>query len=341
MTAAGVVTGTAPAVGNYTVTVTVSDGQGASAVQIYPLSVASAVNYPPAIISQPPTSASTAQTYSYQVVVADADHDQQYYSMSTLPVVSGPSISTSGLVTWSNPTVGTYTFIINDMDQGGVTCQQIYTLKVTQDTAPTITGTPLGTVTAGLPYRYDVQASDADGDALTYALSGAPTWLSIDQNGRITGAPGIAQIGTYNSITIQVTDQVGSQATKTFNLTVQADTTPPTIELQISPTSSATAALPVGTLVTFLVFASDNVGVTSLKLTVGTTNVPLDAKGQGQMTMTAVGNFTATAVAGDAAGYTTTAPLQTVYVNNPSGTPPTTPPTTRSLRRPPPHSAPR
>jgi putative Ig domain-containing protein len=50
-------------------------------------------------------------------------------------------------------------------------------------------------VTAGLNYEYDVQASDADNDALTYALSGAPSWLSIDPNGRITGSPGVAQIG--------------------------------------------------------------------------------------------------------------------------------------------------
>jgi putative Ig domain-containing protein len=51
-------------------------------------------------------------------------------------------------------------------------------------------------VTPGLNYEYDVQASAADSDGWTYALSGAPSWLSIDQNGRITGSPGIASSTT-------------------------------------------------------------------------------------------------------------------------------------------------
>jgi hypothetical protein len=90
---------------------------------------------------------------------------------------------------------------------GGLMAVQYYDLTVELDTAPTITSTAVTSVTAGLPYRYDVQADDSDDDPLTYALSGAPSWLSIDDNGRITGSPGVAQIGTYTGITVTVTDQ--------------------------------------------------------------------------------------------------------------------------------------
>ena len=337
VSAAGLITGTKMQLGTYTVTVTVSDRSAGdplllTATQTYTLTVAG-VNHPPLITSQPPVTAVVGAAYQYQVAGSDPDTGETLtYSLST-DVPSGftsqPGISsTSGLVSWTSPQLNggnnpSYYHFTVTLSDGTYQAVQSYTLKVGTNSTPTITSAAVKTVTAGLAYRYDVQANDADGDPLTYALSGMPAGMTIDGNGRITWSPGIPQIGTYNGITVTVTDPFGAAATQTYNLTVTADTTPPTIELQISPSSSATAPLPVGTLVTFLVFASDNVGVTSLKLTVGTTNVPLDSKGQAQMTMTTAGNFTVTAVAGDAAGNTTTAPLQTVYVNNPSGTPPT------------------
>jgi hypothetical protein len=173
-----------------------------------------AVNYPPVITSQPPLSASTALAYSYQVTATDPDNDTQTYSLSTTyNGGNGPTINaTTGLVSWATPVAGTYQFTVTDTDAGGLMAVQYYDLAVELDTAPTITSTAVTSVTASLPYRYDVQASDSDGDPLTYALSGAPSWLSIDQNGRITGSPGVAQIGTYSGITVTVADQFGSTA---------------------------------------------------------------------------------------------------------------------------------
>jgi RHS repeat-associated protein len=324
----GLISWASPTAGNYTVTVTVSDGQGGTATQIYTLSIVTAINYPPVITSQPVTTATTAAAYQYQVVATDKDGDTQTYSLSTIPTISTnpPTISAAGLVKWMNPVAGTYTFVVTDTDGGGLKAEQIYTLTVQQDTAPTISSTPPSSVTAGLPYRYDVQASDADNDTpLTYSLTGSslPTWLSIDAaTGRISGTPPVLNKAA-NSYTVSglitVTDPFGSTGTQPLNFTVQPNTTPPTIELQISP--STTVA--VGTQVTFLVFASDNVGVTSLTLNVGGTNLALDDKGQAVMTMNTAGNFTVTATASDAATNSTTAPLQTLVVNNPNGTPPT------------------
>ncbi|HEV3082404.1 MAG TPA: PKD domain-containing protein, partial [Gemmataceae bacterium] len=349
VSAAGLITATKLQLGTYTVTVTVSDRSAGdplllTATQTYTLTVAS-VNHPPVITSQPPVTAVVGSGYTYAVQAKDPDPNTTLtYSLATdVPTsfTSQPGINSStGVLTWTSPQLNNppgspanmptnYHFTVTVSD-GSLQAKQLYVLTVRTNSPPTISPITGSTATVGASYRYDVQASDPDGDPLTYALSNAPgtapNVMQIDQNGRLTWSP--TATGTYNNITVTVTDPYGASATRSFNLTVTADTTPPTIELQISPTSSGTAPLPVGTKVTFLVFASDNVGVTSLKLTVGTTNVPLDDKGQGQMTMTTAGNFTATAIAGDAAGNTTTAPLQTVYVSNPTGTPPTITPGT-------------
>jgi YD repeat-containing protein len=169
----------------------------------------------------------------------------------------------------------------------------------------------------GLPYRYDVKATDADGDPLTYALSGTvPTGMTIDAGtGRIAWTPTAA--GTSNGIVITVSDPYGGQATQTMSVTVNADTTAPTVELQLSPNPLA-----LGKQETFIVFGSDNVAVTSLTVTVNGTNLPIDAHGQAFYTPTATGNYTIVATAKDAAGNTATS-TQTLNVTNPAGTPPT------------------
>jgi|GEM_PF-5786189 len=69
-----------------------------------------------------------------------------------------------------------------------------------------------------------------------------------------------------------------------------------------------------------LVFGSDNVGVSSLSVTVN--NYPIDSKGQAFFTPTAAGDYTIVATATDAAGNTVTS-TQTLTVSNPNGTPPT------------------
>ena len=106
--------------------------------------------------------------------------------------------------------------------------------------------------------------------------------------------------------------------THTFNLTVQADTQAPTVELQLSPNP-----LGLGKQETFLVFGSDNVGVASLALTVNGSNLDIDSKGQAFYTPSAAGSYTITATAKDAAGNASPPNTQTLTVNNPNGTPPT------------------
>ena len=72
--------------------------------------------------------------------------------------------------------------------------------------APTITSTPINTATVSLLYTYNVDATDPDGDTLTYALTVSPPGMSINPStGVISWTPTSAQIGDYN-VTVEVTD---------------------------------------------------------------------------------------------------------------------------------------
>ncbi len=86
--------------------------------------------------------------------------------------------------------------------------------------APLITSTPVTSVNENASYTYDVDATDADGDTLTYSFIHYPNWLSINSaTGIITGtAPSVASNTDYE-VTVEVSDGQ-TTAEQTYNLRV-------------------------------------------------------------------------------------------------------------------------
>ncbi len=125
------------------------------------------------------------------------------------------------------------------------------------NTPPTISGTPAATVVAGSAYAFTPTASDADGDTLTFSVTNLPDWASFDSNtGAISGTPAPASVGTYPSITISVSDGQSTTSLTPFSIAVLAPLTisgnPPTTVLvgsayAFQPTTNA----PSGTALTF------------------------------------------------------------------------------------------
>lgn len=73
--------------------------------------------------------------------------------------------------------------------------------------APTITGSPRATVTAGRWYSFTPTASDANGDKLTFGVAGLPPWAAFSRRtGQLYGRPGAADVGKSRLITIAVAD---------------------------------------------------------------------------------------------------------------------------------------
>jgi VCBS repeat-containing protein len=74
--------------------------------------------------------------------------------------------------------------------------------------APVISTSAVTTATEGSPYSYDVDASDAENDTLTFSLTTAPSGMSINPStGVISWTPGEGGATPWNAnVTVQVTD---------------------------------------------------------------------------------------------------------------------------------------
>jgi len=101
------------------------------------------------------------------------------------------------------------------------------------NTAPQISGAPPTSVLAGNPYSFTPTASDADGDALTFAIANLPSWASFDtRTGNLTGTPPPASTGSYANISISVSDGQATTSLAPFAIDVVAPLTisgnPPT-----------------------------------------------------------------------------------------------------------------
>ncbi|MBI4998623.1 MAG: S8 family serine peptidase [Rhodocyclales bacterium] len=88
------------------------------------------------------------------------------------------------------------------------------------NTAPQITSVPPTGATEGNLYLYDVNATDAEGDALSYALTQGPAGMGIDAaTGLISWLPGAAQAG-MQAVTVEVTDAPGLATSQSFTINV-------------------------------------------------------------------------------------------------------------------------
>ena len=103
----------------------------------------------------------------------------------------------------------------------------------TPNQAPGITSTAITSGKVGVAYTYDVNATDPDGDTLTYSLTAAPAKMTIvATTGVISWKPTAA--GVFE-VAVKVSDTKLSD-TQSFEITVAAaDVTPPTIPTTVAP----------------------------------------------------------------------------------------------------------
>lgn len=89
------------------------------------------------------------------------------------------------------------------------------------NSAPVISGSPARAVTAGTAYNFQPTASDAEGDTLTFSITGKPAWAGFNPStGRLSGTPGKSVTGTYNNIVIAVTDGTATTTLGAFAIRV-------------------------------------------------------------------------------------------------------------------------
>ncbi len=265
-------------VGTHSFTVRAADPLGSVGSQTFNLEVvASAVNDPPAISSAPRGQVRLGTTYFYAVRATDADGDPLTYQLDTHP--DGISIDSAGMITWK-PTAaefGANAVVVRVSDGRGASVVQQFTVNVVTQTAnhpPVITSTPILAATVGVGYHYDLTATDADGDPLSFSLGLAPAGMSLDAGaGTLRWTPTADQLGSQG-VTVRVADTQGGVATQTFTVTVRGTNLPPVISS--GPVTSAA----VGQAYTYAVKATDpEGGPLTYSLTAGSGDLSIDAGG--------------------------------------------------------------
>ena len=262
-------------VGTQDVVVRVTDSDSLFATQSYGILVTD-VPYAPVITSTPVTTAAVDVAYSYDVEASDADGDVLSYSLVEAP--SGMAIDgTSGLISWT-PTsaqVGSHPVTLQVDDGNGGTATQSYTVAVAAapNTAPNITSTPATTAMEGVAYSYDVDATDADGDTLSYSLVTAPSGMTIDgTSGLVSWTPSAAQVGSH-PVSVQADDGNGGTTSQSYTLVVTAAANSGPVISSIPPTQATT-----GMAYSYAVAATDPDGDTlSFSLITAPTGMSVDS----------------------------------------------------------------
>jgi hypothetical protein len=109
--------------------------------------------------------------------------------------------------------------------------------------APVISGTPASTVVVGNWYSFKPNASDADGNRLSFSINNKPSWAYFSRSsGLLTGVP--QKQGTWSNISIRVSDGRNVATLPAFSIAVVASTPVPT-PTNTAPTISGSPATSV------------------------------------------------------------------------------------------------
>jgi hypothetical protein len=181
-------------------------------------------NNAPVFTSPPPETAQPQvdKPFAYQAKALDPDGDDLI-----LDLVSAPPGATldpeTGLVSWTPAPgqEGDQTFEIKSEDDQGNTIIQTFTVQVVEPTTnrdPLISSLPRIATRPGTAYFYAIEATDPDGDPLTYSLNQGPDGLSLSGN-QITWVPNPEQFG-LNPVVLTVDDGQGGSVTQSFSIGV-------------------------------------------------------------------------------------------------------------------------
>ena len=233
----GTLTGTPLAAGTFNFNVQVADTTGLQATSTFTLTVTATAVTPLTISTSSLSGAVAGQLYT-ATLTASGGMAPYIWMATSLP--SWLALSTSnGMLSGTPPAAGTFTISVRVTDSTTPTTRtatRSFTLTVTSPSFAISTASPLPAGMAGAAYTTTLTATGGTAPYTWVILSGNTDGLSLDPSGVLSGTPQSA--GTF-SVTIQVTDNTGLQATKTFSLTV----TGPALTITTVGSSNATVGV--------------------------------------------------------------------------------------------------
>jgi hypothetical protein len=239
----GTVAGTPPqgSVGEYTnIEISVSDGQ--SSVQLPPFSIS--VLAPLTISGIPNAEIAVGTSYSFQPSTNAPPGSSLAFEILNKPDWASFDPST-GALSGIPSQAGNFPNIVITVSDGTQTASlDAFSISVYTPNGgnhpPSISGQPDTNTRVGMTYSFTPTASDTDGDKLSFSIANRPSWLKFDSTtGTLSGVPNSANLGTYKSIVISVSDGMASASLASFSITVSAD-------LLISGSPQTTVAVGTG-----------------------------------------------------------------------------------------------
>lgn len=182
--------------GTYPIIVEASDGETVTQ-QAFNLTVEN-TNRLPVIISKPVLSAIESFPYSYTVKAEDADRQPL-----TMRLISAPAgmVMNNDLIEWipAYDQQGTQDVVV-EVSDGEDNVQQLFTIKVANtNREPNISSIDDMTIIAGDNFKYQVQASDDDGDPVQVRVESGPRNMTV-KSGVLMWNTSKRDIGSYTVI---------------------------------------------------------------------------------------------------------------------------------------------
>jgi probable HAF family extracellular repeat protein len=237
--------------GTYAINFSATSANGTSTKQVQ-FTVAN-TNRPPVINAIGAKTMVKGRTLTFNVIGSDPDGDTLTYKATTLP----PGATFTGnTFTFTPASTGTFLaqFSVSD---GQLTASTSVVITVNANHTPVLSAIGNKTVNENSSLSFNLIASDADGDALTYSANTLPAGAKLTGN-TFSWTPSYTQSGTYK-ITFYASDGIAS-ASQTITITVNNVDRPPVV----NPIASKTVTR--GTTLTFTVTGSDPDG-TAVTLT--------------------------------------------------------------------------
>jgi outer membrane autotransporter protein len=235
----GVITGSPTSSGSYTFSIVATDSSGGTGPYTGTISYTVNVSAPNVVLSPASLTNEQVGLPSSQTITASGGSAPYTYTVSAGALPPGISLSSSGVLSGTPTSGGSFSFTVTATDSNTNTGSQAYTVTVS-NASITISPASLNAITDGVAFSQTITASGGTSPYSYSLVSGSlPPGISLASNGALSGTPTGA--GPY-SFTVQAQDSsTGSGApyttTRVYSVTVGV----PTINVAPAGTTLNTA----------------------------------------------------------------------------------------------------
>jgi len=215
--------------GDYQFTIVVEDNGKLIDTESFVLKVTNDTqNVPPQVTSKPPAGVRAGDIFSYRIRAYDANLDPLVYELVSGP--SGLTVTPDGQVRWQTTAadVDDHPVVVRIIDrEGRLPANEEYKTEFTvhvvpplQNKDPEIDSSPPLQGIAGRRYFYAIDATDPEGDDLSYELVSRIDGMKIQNAlGYVDWTPRLDQVGRHD-VVIRVNDKHGKHTLHSFTVEV-------------------------------------------------------------------------------------------------------------------------